>query len=747
MTSPIEQILAALRERGLNPRESAKGWTCRCPAHSDRSPSLSIGACSDGKVLLHCHARCTPEAIVGSLGLTLADLFPADSSSPRGLLPRPQRRGRGDTSGNISAGDGGFVAVAKGTKVKKPAQKFLTANDAVADLERHHGPRSAFWTYHNDCGEPVGVVVRWNVPADPADPESKPRKKILPVSRTSDGANWVKEGMPTPRPLYGLPDLMGLKAGSRVYVVEGEKTADAARSIGLMATTSPHGSESATKADWSPMAGRDVVIFPDHDKAGEKYASDVTTLCMAAGAKSVRVIRLADLWAGMPEGGDMADFLEHRGHDAEAVRAEVEALADKASENPVQPVPLDGSPVLTRLSDVKPEAVSWLWPGRIALGKLTLIAGDPGLGKSFITLDMAARVSRGRGWPDAPGTPTTPGGVVLLSAEDGIADTLRPRLDAAGADVDNIMALEAIRSIGSNGRESVRTFDLSRDLLGLESAIMAVGRCRLVVIDPVTAYLGGVDSHKNADIRGLLAPLSAIAEKHDVAVVAVTHLNKANGGPAIYRAMGSLAFAAAARAAWAVSKDKDDESRRLFLPIKNNIAPNTGGLAYRIESPSEDGLATVVWEADPVNVSADDALAGDRDQNGGGRTERDDAADWLRALLADGPCPARSVEAEARDAGHSLATLRRAKVAIGVVSRKPAFGGHWEWTLPSQEVHASKVLTEDAHTPASERLGEKHAGFVGNTPKMLTSERVGDLDEHEHLGDAPTDAGGDWGRR
>jgi hypothetical protein len=209
--------------------------------------------------------------------------------------------------------------------------------------------------------------------------------------------------------------------------------------------------------------------------------------------------------------------------------------------------------------------------------------------------------------------------VVLLSAEDGVADTIRPRLDAAGADVTRIVALEAIRAVSGTGRESARTFDLSRDLPALESAIRSVEGCRLVVIDPVTAYLGGVDSHKNAEIRGLLAPLGAIAERHRVAVVAVTHLNKSGGGPAIYRAMGSLAFAAAARAAWAVSKDKDDPRRRLLLPIKNNIAPDTGGLAYRIEPLGVGGCPVVAWEPDAVNVSADDALAGDRDEGREGR--------------------------------------------------------------------------------------------------------------------------------
>jgi hypothetical protein len=134
------------------------------------------------------------------------------------------------------------------------------------------------------------------------------------------------------RPLYGLPDLLATPAGSRVYVTEGEKAADAARAVGLVATTSPHGSKSASKADWSPVAGRDVVILPDHDDAGERYADDVARLATAAGAKSVRVVRLVQLWAGMPEGGDMADLVEHRrggGGDVDTIRAEVEALADK----------------------------------------------------------------------------------------------------------------------------------------------------------------------------------------------------------------------------------------------------------------------------------------------------------------------------------------------------------------------------------------------------------------------------------
>jgi len=159
-------------------------------------------------------------------------------------------------------------------------------------------------------------VIRWDIPADPDGPKSKPGKRILPVSLI-DG-RWANKGMPT-RPLYALPELLATPAGSRVWVCEGEKAADAARTLGLVATTSPHGSKSASKADWSPMAGRDVVILPDRDDAGERYADDVTRLALASGALSVRIARLVALWTGMPEGGDLVDLVEHRGGDADAI--------------------------------------------------------------------------------------------------------------------------------------------------------------------------------------------------------------------------------------------------------------------------------------------------------------------------------------------------------------------------------------------------------------------------------------------
>lgn len=337
---------------------------------------------------------------------------------------------------------------------------------------------------------------------------------------------------------------------------------------------------------------------------------------------------------------------------------------------------------LITVAGVTMKAVAWLWPQRIALGKLTMIAGDPGLGKSFLTLDLAARVSRGAAWPD--GTRGCDGGVVILSAEDDPEDTIRPRLEAAGGNLTRINLLRSVNVPSGNGTAQECSFSL-QDLAPLEDAIEQTGRCRLVIIDPVSAYCGKADSHSNTEVRGLLGPLSDLAADKGVAVVAVSHLRKGEG-KAMYRTMGSLAFVAAARAAFAVAADKDDRSRRLVLPVKSNIAADRTGLAYRLLPTVVDpeGLkietAAVEWEPDPIEIDADDALGDGRRGQGGDAL--DEAVDWLASLLTDGPRPAGDVKKQAKADGISARTLDRAKKKLGVVARKEsAFGGPWTWGL------------------------------------------------------------------
>jgi hypothetical protein len=302
--------------------------------------------------------------------------------------------------------------------------------------------------------------------------------------------------------------------------------------------------------------------------------------------------------------------------------------------------------------------------------------GDPGLGKSFVTLDMAARVSKGDAWPDAPLLRQTPGGVLLFNAEDDLADTIAPRLDKAGADGKRIVAVEGVSFLGKR-----RHFSLEVDLPRMEEVLTGHPGTRLVVIDPIAAYCGKVDSHKNTDVRGLLAPLAEMASRHRVAVVTVTHLSKSGGTKAVYRAMGSLAFAAAARAVWAIVKDTNEPERRLFLPAKLNLARDPDGLAYRID----DGR--VAWEYEPVKMHADEAIAAEVKEGESGErgSARRDAEIWLRERLASGPVPTSQVIADAAEQDIAEKTLRRAFKAIGGRSSKSKFDGQWSWELRSQD--------------------------------------------------------------
>ncbi|HUT34476.1 MAG TPA: AAA family ATPase [Planctomycetota bacterium] len=343
------------------------------------------------------------------------------------------------------------------------------------------------------------------------------------------------------------------------------------------------------------------------------------------------------------------------------------------------------------LSQVAPRGVGWLWPGRVPLGKVTLLVGDPGRGKSLLALDMAARISRGVPWPDASGGSAPLGRTVLLSAEDDTADTIRPRLDALGGDPSRVRVVRAVDWEDGHGAEA---FSLSRDLVALEAVIRQWSDTRLVILDPVSAYLGGAESYNNADIRRALAPVQDLAERTGVAVVAITHLTKRAGASVIYRAMGSLAFVSAARAVWAAVPDRDVPGRMLLVPVKCNLAGGVTGMAYRIvPHPDDPALPTVVWEPEPVAITADEAMAALPKP-----TPREEAAEWLKQVLSMGPLPSAEVERQAREAGFALMTLRRAKWALGVIPYREGAG--WMCRLPYTPGDAPAVPVELRAEPA-----------------------------------------------
>ena len=650
-------------------------WVAFCPVHENppqgHKPSLSIARGDDGRALVKCQAGCATADVVAAVGKTEADLYVQDGQRPHPRAPGPAKAGQ----------SGGRIV--------------------------------ATYDYRDADGGLLYQVVRY----EPKDFRQR---------RPNGNGGWIWKMGSTPRVLYRLSELLAADPAEWVFVVEGEKDVDNLRAIGLAATTNPGG-----KGKWkhlsddSALHGRRVAVIPDNDKdgGGMLHAQDVAGRLDGKAAN----VRIVELPGGVKDASIWLDSLDSKSpDDLAAGLVELAEAAPIWTPQGAEPAGL-AVPVLTCMADVKPEPVRWLWPKRIALGKLTLLVGDPGLGKSFITLDMAARISRGAFWPDCPNATNPVGGVVLLSAEDDLSDTIRPRLDAAGANVSRIMALEAVKVADVEGTtERQMPFDLAADLDALDDAIRQTNGCRLVVLDPITAYLGRTDSHRNAEIRGLLAPLSELAIRHGVAVVAVTHLRKGDG-PAMYRAMGSLAFVAAARAAFAVCRDREDLTgqRRFVLPIKNNIGNDETGLAYSLEAPLGHGMPVVRWEAKPVDVSVDDVLAFQRPKSPGpDPIERDEATEWLQNALADGPQPAKELLTQAGKDGITVGTLKRAKRELGVRASKNGWDGGWNWRLPLEanegaEHDQTQITCAPSEEPAPLR---ENKGLTGEGPRADSTE-------------------------
>jgi uncharacterized protein YijF (DUF1287 family) len=319
--------------------------------------------------------------------------------------------------------------------------------------------------------------------------------------------------------------------------------------------------------------------------------------------------------------------------------------------------------IATPLSDVPPEAVSWLWPGRIPFGKLTMLDGDPGLGKSLLTLDLAARVSTGRPMPGEMGK-HDPAAVIIMTAEDGLADTVRPRLDALGADAARVHAI----AVDTGDADSTQGVTFPMDLAALHDKAMEL-QARLVVIDPFMAYIGGdVNTRIDHDVRRLLAPMARLAEGTGAAVIVVRHLNKSSMGNALYRGGGSIAFIGAARAGLLVARDPDDEGRRILATTKMNLAPEPPSLAFTING--EQGAPRVSWLGESAHRANDlVTLVEDRQEAG-------DLKAFLRELVEVTPRTYPEVKVECRKAGFEVAdrTLRRARQAAGITAARQGFG-------------------------------------------------------------------------
>ena len=332
--------------------------------------------------------------------------------------------------------------------------------------------------------------------------------------------------------------------------------------------------------------------------------------------------------------------------------------------------------VMVRAADVKPVAVDWIWDGRIARGKITIIAGAPDVGKSQIGAYIASRITNGQHWPGAARAHI--GDVVILASEDSIEDTWVPRLMAAGADLAHVHFVKMV--IDERGKR--RTFNLQSDLDALGDTLKAMPKPQLVIVDPITSYLGKVDAHRTPDVRAVMEPVTALAESCRVGIFAVTHPPKAQG-TAMNAFTGSMAFVASARIAFIVI-DEPETERRLMLPVKNNVGIKAQGRGYSIAAKivAENISAPyIIWDDAPVDVTADQAIVAAAKHAKEGRRSLEDAVEFLRELLADGPVDAKDVAEAARKEGISKRTLDRAKDKLKVRSTKVDFEEGWEWQL------------------------------------------------------------------
>ena len=481
------------------------------------------------------------------------------------------------------------------------------------------------------------------------------------------GWNWNVNGVR--HVLYQLHTLQGQKT---VTIVEGEKDANRLAELALVATTNAGGAgkwRDVYTEQLTAAGVQQVIVIPDNDEPGMTHARAIAASCHAAGIKT-KLVTLP-----VAAKGDVSNYLADHG------KADLFALVKAAPIFALDTVDGRGpaGPVVHTLSDVTAQQVSWLWPRRVARGKLNLVAGEPGEGKSTMSLDLAARVTQpGALMPD--GVPAPDGDVLLLSAEDGLRDTIRPRCDAAGADVSRVHALTATRDLDGTERQ----LELGRDLPQLEASIERYSPV-LVIIDPLSAYLGRTDTWRDNEVRALLGPLASLAERYDCAILGVLHLTKNASAKVLHRVMGSIGFVAAARVVLAVARDPDDETRRFLLPVKNNLSPPAATLAFTLDN------GRVEWSAHAVEGVTADSVLGESPADQG---ERQDAEEFLRALLADGePVPASDAYRAGKAIGIAERTLRRAKSRLGVRSKLVGFGrkGQWSWWLPISATTSSRA--------------------------------------------------------
>jgi hypothetical protein len=600
--TPIERVLACLPGHQKN----GVGWKAKCPSHDDNSPSLSVSAGDDGRALLHCFAGCDAETITTALGLKMVDLMP-ESDRRDYHTPKPQK-----------------------------SVAYWTANAAVEALEKAVGSkRSAFWVYENSQGEKAGIVVRW----DSAD-----GKKIRQASKQGDG--WACCAMSSPRPLYQLPLLA---TAETVVIVEGEKCADVATSLGYVATTSAGGSQASSKSDWSPLAGKLVVIFPDNDEPGRKYALGVASILHRANPNTV--VKIVDL-PGLADKEDLADWVaQFKGeYSTEALREELGRLIETAPihEEPAEPQTLletepgeptkkDENPFLVKALDSAAfdnleQVDEWLIDNVLIVNEPMILAGPSKTLKTSIAIDAAVSMASGRSFLGKYRIPN-PKNVFVLSAESG-AMTLK-KLARRVCEAKKVQ----LRELGKRlyWFTQVETLVTATGRENLSEALKAF-ECSVVVLDPAYLLLGGeVTSDKASNFFAmgeLLARIGDACLKAGATPIILTHSNgKIQTGSVMELThIGWSGFQQWARQWWLINRISDykDDGRHELHFRFGGSAGHTGLDQLHID---EGVIPDRKWEVDCVSGSEARRRADAESEEANSKADEEDRDRTYKAIV------------------------------------------------------------------------------------------------------------------
>ncbi len=566
---------------------------------------------------------------------------PGQGAERKAHCPRPELHTNGDRSPSLTVNvEEGllpcFVCGLQGNVhqvAKELGWPALSSNgqgrrDGVPDRFKNQ-PIQAWYTYTNEYGQPTYKVARTSAKEFPV---------WAPV--IGDGG-WGLKGKGVRMVPYHLHKL--LKA-EFVFVVEGEKDVKTVEGMGLAATTFPGGAGS-WRPDYSQwFKEKEVVVLPDNDKPGREHAK-VVGAGLFAHAKSVHILNLP----GLPEKGDVTDWA--KGKDPLEAGEELCKLADAA--------PRFRPPSKTvLLSEVQTESVSFLWHPYLLRRKVNLLEGDPGLGKSYLTLAIAAALSLGKALPGSSET-FTPQKTLILSTEDGAGDTIKPRLEGMGANLDLISAWTP-----ASEEERKNWKPLTLDDAGLEELDreMCTLSPTLVVLDPLFAFVGERrDINAANHMWAVMARLSILAEKHNSAIVAIRHLTKGSRGKSIYRGIGSIDLTAAARSVLLVGADPDSQehgaTKSVLFHIKHNLSGRGQALGFEIRE------GVFYWTGDSL-VTPEEVLSPESSPDEA--SSMHEAVEFVNEMLRDGPVDSQELERHRKQLNISLSTYKRARKKLGV---------------------------------------------------------------------------------